>query len=441
MASSPTHELVNGIQQDEAAAPAPQIPDSRDRTTSPPIYPSSDPPPNTRRCFICLTDEPEASLSADWSTPCTCSLEGHHECLMAWVTDLESQDKDIKCPICKSPIIIMERRDRVIQFSNFINKKFSQWSPRILFGFIASGALVSSSIYGAKAIDLFAGPEATVNFLLDTEDLTLLDIMRQQNQTAHREIGPPINLLRVAVLPLIAPGLVLNRLRLGEVVLIPASLLYATLIDQTNEYLSWPPSAERAIALFPALKATYFHIHGTLSKHLEKKWEAQAKKQILNETDEQHPPIADNQPEPEEERGGIFGIIDIQLGIEEEGDDDDLAVGNGNAGDNNNQLNRRNRALENGRSPINFLAGALMWPGVCYGMGEILRLAMPSRFITRPASGPNTGILQERWGRSLVGGCLFVVLKDAFFLYVKYRRTMNRASRRIKNVENRPIRR
>ncbi|OTA57670.1 hypothetical protein K449DRAFT_132848 [Hypoxylon sp. EC38] len=428
MASSPSDTSLVELPNGDSAAPAPQIIDSR----QPPAAPSSDPPPNTRRCFVCLTDEPEATLPSDWSTPCTCSLEGHHECLMAWVTDLEAQDKEIKCPICKSPITVTERWDPAIQLSNYFNRKFSRWSPRILFGFVASGALVSSSIYGAKAIDLFAGPEATMNFLLNS-DITLVEVMRQQNQADHGEAGPPINLLHFAMLPLIAPGLVLNRLRLGEVILIPASLLYATLIDQTNEYLTWPPSPERALALYPAIKATYFHLYSTLSRTLEKRWEAQARKLIPGGGATEQPPAVQNHHEPQAEGGGnlLDFEIDIQIGIEDEEDD------NNNGGANN----RRNRALDGGRSPVNFLAGALVWPGVCYGMGELLRLALPSRFVTRPATGPNTGILQERWGRSLVGGCLFVVLKDAFFLWVKYRRLMNRSSRRIKNAENRNLRR
>lgn len=185
------------------------------------------------------------------------------------------------------------------------------------------------------------------------------------------------------------------------------------------------------MALYPAIKATYFHLHSTLSRSLEKRWEAQARKLIPGGATEQ-PPAVQNDHEPQAEGGNLLDFeIDIQIGIEDEEDDNN----------NNGANNRRNRALDGGRSPVNFLAGALVWPGVCHGMGELLRLALPSRFVTRPASGPNTGILQERWGRSLVGGCLFVVLKDAFFLWVKYRRLMNRSSRRIKNAENRNLRR
>ncbi|OTB05553.1 hypothetical protein M426DRAFT_319816 [Hypoxylon sp. CI-4A] len=425
---------------DDTATPPPQIPDIRPHAEElreePPVIPNTDPPANTRRCFICLVDEPEATLPTDWSTPCKCALEGHYECLMTWVTDLEARDKEIKCPMCKSPITVTERWDFTIQLNNYLQNTLSSWSPRIIFGFIASGVLVSSSIYGAKAIDWFAGPEATMNFLLDSGDVTILEVMRQQNQGNIRNRNPsPVNFLHFAVLPLIAPGLILNRLRLGEVVLIPVSLLYTSLIDQTEESATWPPTPQRALALYPALKATYFHIHNVVSANLQRRWEAQAKKLAYSIIPEQSQPRAAPDPAPEPEPGNDllgFDMGDIRRELHE---DENRNEG---ARDNNR---RNNRTLDSTKSIANFIAGALVWPGVCYGMGELLRLVMPSRFVTRPSSGANTGILQERWGRSLVGGSIFVVLKDVFYLWVQYRKTMNRSSRRIKNAENRRIRR
>ncbi len=41
------------------------------------------------------------------------------------------------------------------------------------------------------------------------------------------------------------------------------------------------------------------------------------------------------------------------------------------------------------------------------------------------------GLLQQKWGRSVVGGCLFVVLKDAITLYCKWRRAKNQGKRKV----------
>ncbi|KAI8963293.1 hypothetical protein F5Y11DRAFT_319873 [Daldinia sp. FL1419] len=429
MASSPAHSpLVEAPNEDTATTttPAPQTTEQGEPTNNPPPNSFSDPPLNTRRCFICLVDEPEATLPADWSTPCTCTLEGHHECLMTWVADLESQKKEVKCPICKGQIIVTERWDLATYLSNYLDNTFSRWSPQILFGFVASGALVSSSIYGIKALDLFAGPEATMNFLFNTKDPVIFGFIRLPLRATDRSLLPPMNLMNFAILPFIAPGLVLNRTHFRDLGLFPTSILYATLIaliDHSDEYFIWPPSPQRALAIYPAVRNTYFQLHSAVSRTLEKRWEAQARKMASDAG--RQPNTIPEPAEPAIERGNLLDLeIDIVLG----GDDEDEVA-------HVQQDNRNNRATQ-GKQLENFLAGALLFPGVCYGMGEILRFVLPSRFVTRPASGFYTGLLQQRWGRSLVGGCLFVALKDVFYMWVKYRKIMNWSTRRIRNSDN-----
>ena len=39
--------------------------------------------------------------------------------------------------------------------------------------------------------------------------------------------------------------------------------------------------------------------------------------------------------------------------------------------------------------------------------------------------------LASQWARSLVGGCLFVVVKDTLMLYVKYRAAKDHRKRRV----------
>jgi hypothetical protein len=119
----------------------------------------------------------------------------------------------------------------------------------------------------------------------------------------------------------------------------------------------------------------------------------------------------------------------------------------------NNQNQRRNNDAAPGETSyfrilINNVVTSLLFPAISYGMGELILAAVPKDWVARRAGlpmslfgrpGPRTpkGLLQEQWGRSLVGGCLFVVLRDAITLYTKYRRVQVKSKRRVKNVEKR----
>lgn len=81
---------------------------------------------------------------------------------------------------------------------------------------------------------------------------------------------------------------------------------------------------------------------------------------------------------------------------------------------------------------------SLLHPTICFGMGEILRLALPRSWVAPRSWGRGpSGLLQHQWGRSLVGGCVYVVLRDAFKLYAKYRQVQVKGKRKVKNVERR----
>lgn len=87
----------------------------------------------------------------------------------------------------------------------------------------------------------------------------------------------------------------------------------------------------------------------------------------------------------------------------------------------------------------NAIVSALILPGVSFAMGELLRLTLPKQWTAgSPLSRGSTmrpGLLQQQWGRSLVGGCLYVVIKDVLRLYTKYRKVAAMSNRRVKNVD------
>lgn len=86
---------------------------------------------------------------------------------------------------------------------------------------------------------------------------------------------------------------------------------------------------------------------------------------------------------------------------------------------------------------VNGVVTAITFPLVCWGAGEILRHTLPDNWIMRAHSRAATGLLQEQWGRSLVGGMVFIVARDAVNLYTKHRRVEVRKHRRVRNVPRR----
>ena len=180
----------------------------------------------------------------------------------------------------------------------------------------------------------------------------------------------------------------------------------------------------------PTVQTSYKILHRNLVSRLEKKWEKMAKRSS-----------AVLEPWGEGGAGG-GGAEDNNAAPQEQqqqpndAEDADPAVAAAAAERARNQVEEWMIDVD-GTTVMNFLAGSLLLPRVWGGMGDLLRLLLPRRLVTRPrgASAP-TGLLQERWGRSLVAGCLYVVVRDAIALYVKYRRTVDRPRRRVRNVSD-----
>ncbi|CAN8102097.1 unnamed protein product [Discula destructiva] len=86
---------------------------------------------------------------------------------------------------------------------------------------------------------------------------------------------------------------------------------------------------------------------------------------------------------------------------------------------------------------VNGVVSALTFPLVCWASGEVLRHTLPVAWVTRPHSRAVTGLLQEQWGRSIVGGAMYIVARDMVNLYTKHRRVEVRKQRRVKNVPRR----
>jgi hypothetical protein len=113
---------------------------------------------------------------------------------------------------------------------------------------------------------------------------------------------------------------------------------------------------------------------------------------------------------------------------------DAAANGNNNGQAQNNWPNRLEfRQDMSATLSADTIMGALFFPAVAAAMGEVLKISLPAKWVGRGVGvrvGAK-GLLMEKWGRSLVGGCLFVVLKDVVTLYCKWRKARDFGKRRV----------
>lgn len=92
---------------------------------------------------------------------------------------------------------------------------------------------------------------------------------------------------------------------------------------------------------------------------------------------------------------------------------------------------RREHHIVSTTSLADAILGALIFPSIAAAVGEALKYALPQAWVNSPRVGKPTGFLQARWGRSILGGCLFVGVKDAVMLYVRWRMAQNHRMRRV----------
>lgn len=224
----------------------------------------------------------------------------------------------------------------------------------------------------------------------------------------------------------------------------------------------WPPTPGLSFAVLPYVRATYNEIYKYAFADLEKKWDmAVQRRPREGETAEQ---IAQAQDNRLAENGMIGGMLDIEVEVveieEREGNGavpppanpgpaaragEEVAAEQaanqapGQLGDNqaaaapaaNEQVWQFQRQIPTG-TILRRSMEALFFPATASLVGDLLQLSLPSKWVTKPLGAASAkGLLQEKWGRSLVGGCLFVVLKDALTLYYKWKKAKNHEKRRI----------
>jgi len=209
--------------------------------------------------------------------------------------------------------------------------------------------------------------------------------------------------------------------------------------DPIVEFGTWPPSAGLSFALLPYVRAAYNAYYEAAWGNLERKW--------LNEVKPRSSTNTGN-----DDDAGLeleIGLDDVE--VEGEQGDEEPQLPGLNAPAFNapplDQAQARAEVVVNGEGPrrrdysisiskiTKSILGALVFPSIAGFCGDGLSLVLPLRWTSMGSQRKPTRFLQTRWGRCLVGGCLFVVFKDAVTLYVRWKMAQSHRNRTIANYK------
>lgn len=242
-------------------------------------------------------------------------------------------------------------------------------------------------------------------------------------------------------------NLILARTDYADFALPGSSLLLLStqITDKFDiDYTMWPPLPSTVFACLPAIRSVYNWGYHKAFCELNKKWLAEVQPSHVQRGDGQ----VDNGAQTDDDdlqEGDMVLEIEVndhgRVENEGEGDGADGQAGNANAGQGqpeNQHVQRilRHELVDSGGSIGQTILGALVFPAVAASMGNLISYALPTSWLSyRSSTSGRPGLLSTKWGRSVVGGCLFVVLKDALLLYCRWRLATTHRQRRIMNFD------
>ncbi|KAJ5577216.1 Zinc finger RING-CH-type [Penicillium sp. DV-2018c] len=416
------------------------------QSTEPAHVPEEEEP---RKCWICYTDETEDSpLNLEWRSPCPCALTAHEACLLDWLADMENPRTRkpgsravMQCPQCKTEIVVSRPRSYVVDMLRLMERVAGRLVlPGMMFT-VAGTLWAGCFAHGVWSVYMVFGFEDAVQMIEDAPG---------------EELWAPELSIGVPLIPVV---LIFLRTRYAEGILpaIPVLFFASRNLAQDFDFTLWPPTPLTTFVALPYISSFYGALYDRLFGGLERRWIAEVQPRAAEEIldDAQQQDQAEGLNGFDEDDGNILMEIDLQLqmGVGDE-DEPDLAVpaeqgqdvnGGGpgeqaqNADQNNPMgLGRRRHEIINGTSNLaDLVLGALFFPAVSASMGGLLTYVLPKKWTAPPSviERGRSGLLQTRWGRSVVGGCMFVLLKDALVLYCRWKLAQSHRRRKVLNYD------
>ncbi|KAH6949381.1 hypothetical protein BKA56DRAFT_607013 [Ilyonectria sp. MPI-CAGE-AT-0026] len=450
---------------------APNNLDTADRSAAPQSLEVDTP----RRCFICLTDEEPSDPPSSWVDPCPCTLEAHQDCMLSWVTDCERSNKPLQCPVCKSQIRLEGPWDPLVALTDVVSSKFTRASPFMLLTSVTMGFMLgpelnvggqnsrimrmASERLGNALILMNVGPALLLGQLTPWLGNKISSLPLHWYYGVYRVMHddqflawPPSPQMAMTMFPYLRSA----YLNFWREFVFPYEV-------NLNRQMQGLPALEPRPNEEPAnnQRAAQRNENGGPDDDDEGGGDAAGQLRIAHEegNDAEGNLVVDIVIEE------VVDIVEEDVNEFSDDEQDGIEGGWGRPADqppvqaapelgrepaaapadppadvpaqhNEHEAPQAPPARRPGLGTIlsgvsNAIVSALILPGISYVMGELLRLAMPRSWTTMPrnpwfrtAGIIRPGLFQQQWGRSLVGGCLWVVMKDVVRLYTK-----------VKNVE------
>ncbi|KAI9593915.1 hypothetical protein BDF19DRAFT_446325 [Syncephalis fuscata] len=345
-----------------------------------------------RKCWICFGEEEQADMDISntattqsrndtsrdrWVKACSCSLVSHESCLLRWITENQKDIpfKKVHCPQCKAVYQLVESRSFLLEIMSRCDTVIRSTIPFICGIGLGCCLLVTCTTFGAYAVLTLCGTEY-----------------------GERLLGGPNPWgWRVWIgLPMIPIGLILSRTNYLDAVLpvIPLSI-----INGPN------------FRVFDVIIMAYNGLYRLAFGSMERRWDLQLSPQyetrITDAADDEDNPL--NTPSQD----GTTNNTQHQQQQADPRQPEQV----------NDDFMEDLVFIDVMHDVMRTVIGALLFPAIASFCGSMLGRV-----------GYVRSMVRDPFNRSILGGCLFVVVKDMIHLLYKRQRLNQRRSRRIRDI-------
>ncbi|KAF9950411.1 hypothetical protein BGZ72_007947 [Mortierella alpina] len=325
------------------------------------------------RCYICFgTDE---DSEGRWVKPCQCTLVSHEDCLLDWIDKNRQQfaKKQVRCSVCNTVYRLAEPNSLLLNVYSTFDSLIHAGIPYLTVLGLTCSVLITSTTYGAYAVLTVCGTEE-----------------------GEKLLGSPSPWSwRVWTgLPLIPVILIFSRTKVIDSFMPLVPLL---IVGNDQLQVSFPPSPALTLSVMPWIRMAYNSLWTGMVSRLENRWRQQ---QIA---------------------GSGVARLGMNASIDNTDTDSVAAAAARGNGDGYETRNDDEISFFDRKDLGRTIVGALLMPAISSICGSFLghfsfvRTRVPDNF-----------------HRNILGGCLFVVVKDLAGLFGTYQEMKRKRVRRIR---------